>query len=256
MIPNLEPCLSVGENLGIGLIHRWAGIVLLLPLVVACVTGMILNHTVDLDLSNRHTSAQWIQKRYGMNLEGEPVAYGLEGKAYAAIWDGQIFYNSSIIDDSAPLVGAVPLRDGTAVVTASTVHYYGLDGELIETISSTSLPATPISRAGRTHDLTLVFETPTDTFTGDENLISFAASPEGQETTWSTVVTPSESDMKAWKTAYSGDGVPLDRVILDIHSGRFFGTIGKWIYDITVIGVLILSATGFVLFLKSRRRNK
>jgi len=217
---------------------------------------MILNHTVDLDLSNRHTSAPWIQKSYGMNLDGEPEAYGLEGKAYAATWDGQIFYQSSIIDDSAPLVGAVPLRDGTAVVTASTVHYYGLDGELIETISSTTLPATPISRAGRTPDLTLVLETPTGTFTSDENLIDFATSPEDQETNWSTIVTPTESDLKTWKTTFSGDGVPLDRVILDIHSGRFFGIIGKWIYDITVIGVLILSATGFVLFLKSRRRNK
>ena len=238
------------------LFHRWVGITLLIPLVVACVTGMILNHTVDLDLSSRHTSAPWVQASYGMNLEGEPEAYGLEDKAYAATWDSRIFHRSSIIDDSARLVGAVPLRDGTAVVTASTVHYYGLDGELIETISSATLPATPISRAGRTRDLTLVFETPTGTFTSDENLLSFAASPDDQETNWSTVVTPSESDLKTWRTTFSGDGVPLDRVILDIHSGRFFGTIGKWIYDITVIGVLILSATGLVLFLKTRRRNR
>jgi len=217
---------------------------------------MILNHTVDLDLSKSHTSAPWIQKRYGMNLEGDPEAYGLGGKAYAASWDGRIFHRSAIIDDSAPLVGAVPLRDGTAVVTASTVHYYGLDGELIETMGAATLPATPISRAGRTRDLTLVFETPSGTFTSDENLLSFATSPEDQETDWSIIVTPSESDRKTWKTAFSGDGVPLDRVILDIHSGRFFGTIGKWIYDITVIGVLILSATGFVLFLRTRRRNR
>ncbi|MGI9239240.1 MAG: PepSY domain-containing protein [Verrucomicrobiales bacterium] len=238
------------------LLHRWAGIILLLPLVAACVTGMILNHTVDLDLSNRHTSAPWIQGRYGMNLEGEPQAYGLGERAYAATWDGQIFHRSTIIEDSDPLVGAIPLRDGIAIVTASTVHYYSLDGELIETIGSATLPATPISRAGRTSDLTLVLETTSGGFTSDENLLAFSESPRDQSTTWSTTVTPSESDLKIWKTTFSGDGVPLDRLILDIHSGRFFGTIGKWIYDITVIGVLMLSATGFVLFLKTRRRNK
>jgi len=237
-------------------LHSWLGIILLIPLVVACVTGMILNHTVDLDLSNRHTSASWIQARYGMELEGEPEAYGLEGKAYAATWDGHIFHASSIVDDSSSLVAAVPLRDGTAVVTTTAVHYFDLAGELVETMSSATLPATPISRAGRTGDLTLVLESPTGTFTSDENLLSFTESPDDQETFWSTVVTPSESDVKTWKTTFSGDGVPLDRVILDLHSGRFFGTVGKWIYDITVVGVLVLSVTGFVLFLRGRRRRR
>ncbi len=60
---------------------------------------------------------------------------------------------------------------------------------------------------------------------------------------------------KKWKASFSGGGIPLDRVILDLHSGRFFGTIGKWIYDITVVGVLALSATGFILFLRTRRRS-
>ena len=238
------------------LLHRWAGVVLMVPLVIACVTGMILNHTVDLDLSNRHTSAPWIQERYGMELDGEPEAFGLEGKAYAASWDGRLFHRSHLIDDEeAALVGAVPLRDGTAVVTASSVHYFGLDGELIETLSSATLPAAPIARAGRSPDLTLVIETPDGTFNSDENLLDFTPTPAGQQTAWSTSVTPSETDKQTWKTTFSGDGVPLDRVLLDIHSGNIFGTVGKWIYDLTVIGVLILSATGFVLFLKSRRRK-
>ena len=55
---------------------------------------------------------------------------------------------------------------------------------------------------------------------------------------------------------FSGDGIPLDRVIPDIHSGRFFGSIGKWVYDLTVIGVLILSITGLILFFRTRRRAR
>ena len=237
-------------------IHRWSGILLLVPLAIACLTGLVLNHTVDMDLSNRHVTANWIQARYGMTLDGEPKAFGLDGKAYAATWDGKIFHRSSIVDDSEPLIGAVPLRDGTAVVTRFSVHYFGLDGELIEVIDSISLPATPVSRAGRTSNLTLVLETESGTYTSDPNLLDFTESPGNQETTWSTIVAPSDSDLKKWKTTYSGDGIPLDRVILDIHSGRFFGNIGKWIYDLTVIGVLVLSATGFILFLRTRRRAK
>lgn len=225
-----------------------------MPLTVACLTGLILNHTVDLDLSKRHVTANWIQARYGMKLDGEPEAFGLGGTAYAARWDGRLFHRGNVIDDTSPLVGAVPLRDGTAVVTATAVHYFGLNGELIETLGSTALPATPISRAGRTADLVLVLETASGTFTSDSNLLDFTVAPSSQQTDWAVPTEPTDADRKKWKTAFSGDGIPLDRVILDLHSGRFFGTIGKWIYDLTVIGVLILSATGFVLFLRTRRR--
>jgi len=230
--------------------------ILLLPLTIACVTGLILNHTVDLKLSSRNTSAEWIQARYGMALKGEPEAFGLDGKAYAATWDGKIFHRKHILDDNSALIGAVPLRDGTAVVTTSAVHYFGLDGELIEILDSLTLPSTPIQRAGRNQDLALVLETASGTFTSDENLLEFSKSSADQGIYWSIQVTAGESDLKTWKTAFSGAGVPLDRVILDLHSGRFFGTIGKWIYDLTVIGVLFLSATGFVLFLRTRRRAK
>lgn len=236
--------------------HRWLGIVLLVPLTIACVTGLILNHTVDLDLSNRHVTESWIQSRYGMTLEGEPEAYGFNGNAYAARWDDHLFHSKNIVDDNSLLVGAVPLRDGTAVVTATSVHYFGFDGELIETLDSLTLPETPITRAGRTEDLTLVIETESGNFTSDANLLDFSEIPSGQSIAWSSSVTPTDANLKTWKTAFSGDGIPLDRVILDLHSGRFFGTIGKWVYDLTVIGVLILSATGLVLFFRAHRRAR
>ena len=234
--------------------HRWLGVLLLLPLTIVCITGLILNHTVDLKLSSRKTSVDWIQARYGMHLQGEPEAMGFDGKAYAATWDGKIFYQKQILEDTTPLIGAVPLRDGTAVVTASAVHYFGLDGELIETLDSLTLPGTPISRSGRTRDLELVLETPAGTFISDENLLEFTKADTGREIDWSGVVTAKESDLETWKSAFSGDGIPLDRLILDLHSGRFFGTVGKWIYDLATVGVLLLSATGFVLFLRTRRR--
>lgn len=229
---------------------------ILIPLTIACVTGVVLNHTVDLGLSKRYVTSPWIQKRYGMSLNGQPSALGLNGKASAARWDGQLFYKNNIIADSSPLVGAVPLRDGTAVVTSDTVHYFGLDGTLIETLDDTTLPAAQLSRAGRNRDLALVLETPNGVFLSDANLLGFTKILATKEITWSSSVSPSPNDLRIWKTAFSGDGVPLDRLILDIHSGRFFGTVGKWIYDLVVIGVLLLSGTGLVLFFRTRRRAK
>ena len=235
--------------------HSWSGIILLIPIVVVSVTGVALNHTVELDLSKRHVNAHWVQSRYGMILNGDPVAFGLDAKAYAAEWDGKVFFREKLIEIPSPLKGAVPLRDGVSVVTKNEVHYYGLDGELIERIDSATLPEGEISRAGRTEDLTLALDIGGVIWIGDRELIKFTEATDKATISWSEVVSATDTNRKQWKSAYSGKGIPLDRLILDIHSGRFFGNIGKWIYDIMVFGVLALSISGFILFLQTRRRS-
>lgn len=235
-------------------LHRWAGILLLIPILIATATGVLLNHTIDLGLSKRNTTNSWIQERYGMHLNGEPEAYGFEKKAYAAQWDGQIFFREKLIKTRSPLVGAVPLRDGIAIVTTNSVHYFGLDGVLIETLDSITLPDGEISRAGRSKDLALALETAEGIRISDRDLLEFSAKTDSEDIVWSQPVPVTDANRKLWERAYAGDGLPFDRVILDIHSGRFFGSIGKWIYDLMLFGVLVLSATGVVLFFKNRRR--
>lgn len=237
-------------------LHRWLGLLLLVPLLTAALTGVALNHSAELGLANRHLTNSLVRNQYGMILRGYPLAFGLAGKASAARWDSHLFFRDQILDSTENLVGAVPLRDGVSVVTEKAVHYFGLDGTLIETLDSASLPDIPIIRAGRTPALTLALETSQGVFTADSELIGFT--PAGPETSveWSEKVEPAKADRELWEKTYLGDGVPLDRVILDIHSGRFFGTWGKWVWDLLVFGILILSGTGLVLFLKSVKRAR
>jgi len=41
-----------------------------------------------------------------------------------------------------------------------------------------------------------------------------------------------------------GEGLPVYRIILDLHSGNFFGEVGGWIMDGAAILLLILSFSG------------
>ena len=54
---------------------------------------------------------------------------------------------------------------------------------------------------------------------------------------------------------YRGNGMSLERILLDSHSGRIFGTAGVIIYDILALAVGFLAISGLVLWLRGRRNG-
>ncbi len=50
--------------------------------------------------------------------------------------------------------------------------------------------------------------------------------------------------------------VPLRWVVLDLHTGRFFGSWGPWFYDLLAAVFTILSITGLIIYLHMRTKLK
>ncbi len=55
---------------------------------------------------------------------------------------------------------------------------------------------------------------------------------------------------------YRGEGLSLERLLLDLHSGRIFGSIGVLVYDLLALALGFLSISGLVLWFRSRRNGK
>ena len=51
---------------------------------------------------------------------------------------------------------------------------------------------------------------------------------------------------------FRGKGLSVERVIIDIHSGRFLGKYGIWIIDVVAIFFLVLSTSGWCVWFKRR----
>lgn len=47
---------------------------------------------------------------------------------------------------------------------------------------------------------------------------------------------------------YSKEVLTIDQVILDIHTGRFFGSLGTYVMDAAAIAFLILAGTGIYMW--------
>ncbi|HSN52770.1 MAG TPA: PepSY-associated TM helix domain-containing protein, partial [Woeseiaceae bacterium] len=56
-------------------------------------------------------------------------------------------------------------------------------------------------------------------------------------------------------TLYRGRGVTVERVLDDLHSGRIFARAGTLVMDAVAVFMIVLSLSGFVLWLQRGRRE-
>ncbi len=69
---------------------------------------------------------------------------------------------------------------------------------------------------------------------------------------WATAAPPDQELARALRNTWRGTGLPLERVLLDLHSGRILGEAGVWLVDAAALLFLLLAASG--LWLWGRRR--
>lgn len=232
--------------------HQRLGVGFSLIIVIVVLTGIALNHTGGLRLDERRITTPWILDWYGMQPEGEPLAYEAEG--WALQWDERIYWNGELVALSPdPLVGAIALNSTRVLATASELFLLAPGGELIEHMDAASLPPGNILAMGHLrNDVYLV--------TSEGRFLS-----EAEITAWDryqlagdfqmAVATPAPAEQReAALRVFRGEGIPLYRVLLDLHSGRLFGTLGVWIVDAAAVAMLFLTMTGVWYALRVKRR--
>jgi len=50
--------------------------------------------------------------------------------------------------------------------------------------------------------------------------------------------------------------VPLKWLVLDLHTGDFWGAWGRWYYDLIAVAFTVLASTGFYMFFKIRKNYR
>ena len=203
--------------------HRWAGTTLVAFVLFLSVTGITLNHSSDLGLDRRYINWSWL-------LE----AYGLEAPA--------------------PYAGRVVLDPMVVVGDRDRVHVLLTGGELVESLDLGALLPGVIDRVGRAADRAIL-HSGGKLFRSDANVSFFELweSADANAIEWSAEVQPDAPGLEVLDAAWRGQGVTVERVLLDLHSGRIFSLSGRLVLDIVGVGLIVLSISGLVL---ARRRNR
>ena len=237
------------------IVRRWhghVGVAATLFLVLLVFTGIVLNHEEALKLSKREINAPWLMRWYGLHSAEPKLGYFL-GERYFS-WEGEKWAlgDQPLAGSAEKPVGAVEVGGVDYIATSSTLYLYQADGQLLDKLEKQSLPAYPILSLGKM-DGSVVLKTPDGALASADGL------------TWNKIEVASlawsspqalPDDVRHQMTAMLAPGLSLQRILLDLHSGRIFGRYGTWVVDMAAIALLVLGLSGVWIYLRSGKSRR
>ena len=227
--------------------HRRFGISAALIAIYLSITGLMLNHSHDLNLDSSHADSSWLLKLYGVQPPQGISSYTDNHKVDKL--GESLFIDFRLLGQyNSDLVGAVALEELIIIALNDSILLLTLDGEVIETLSSSNGLPGRIYSVG-SDEARLVIKAGQNMYKSDTELLNWLpANSLTTSVTWSTIEAmhaETESRLKLLIPAY---GPSWERLLQDLHSGRFFKMPGTLLIDLTGIFLLLLSLSGIISF--------
>lgn len=227
--------------------HARIGVLGALFFLLLAVTGIALNHTHQLELDKHHTSAPWLMRWYGLRPDQDisiwPAGNGLVA-ASKELW----VMDGKKLAEKRPLpVGVIEFSGVRYVATHDAIALYLPDGRLVERLGAASLPGNPLRRIGQA-GRELVVETGAGVYAADETLVWHKRVAQGIQ--WSQSRRPNADELSQL-TEVLAPRLPMERVLLDIHSGRILGRYGSLVMDVAAMILLMLALSGIWIYFRS-----
>lgn len=237
--------------------HRLSGMIATLFIIILSVTGFFLLHAEDLRLQERLVSNDLLLDWYDIGPGRGPVSYPAGARWVTQIGERIYLDELELPAHDEALLGVAVIDGYYALAFSSAMLLLTPAGELVERVTAVEgLPAgIEAVAAGREGEL--LVRTPRGILASDLDLQSWeTAGGQGREAGWSVPAAAPEALTAALLERYRGGGLPLERVILDLHSGRILGRYGPWLVDACVILFLVMSLTGWWAWFRRRAMQK
>lgn len=230
--------------------HRTIGLIAAVFLLVLTLTGLVLMQTDRIDLDSRYIDNDQLLNWYGIRPAPMPLSFKVREHWLAQLGDRLYFDKQLVTQLDGQLLGAAPLADEILIATTSELLIVTTAGELAENLGP--LDAEPqqigIDPAGD-----IILRTTAGTRRYDPLSGELAAAAPARGVRWSLEATLPDDLAGALARAFRGSGLSLERVLLDLHTGRLFGATGVLIVNTASVLLLVLVISGFVLWLRRPR---
>ncbi len=236
--------------------HRRIGLIALALVITLAITGIMLNHTENFELDETYVNNSWLLEWYGIEPEDEPVSYRVKNNQSSfiiSLWQNQLFFdNDAIINLQQSIHGAIGAEQFIVIALDNEIILLSYEGELIERLS-TNISFSNIQRLGMKYKRPVIETSEPLYYMADEHILDWDVII-NEDIKWTEQYKLNKNEYQQLLIAYRGNGLKLERVVLDLHSGRIFGIYGIYLMDAAAIALLWLSLSG--LWVWNSRRQK
>ncbi|WP_445780447.1 PepSY-associated TM helix domain-containing protein [Shewanella sp.] len=229
--------------------HRRLGLASALFILVLTLTGVAINNSDDFGLDKTGVTQAWLLDYYGIAAPKHVAQFGVSPSALY-ITDNLLWQNQQMMLEAADtLISAARTSNMIIAIDPQQLYLFDKQGQLQETQnSSTGLPSDLLGLA--VVDDRVWLNTKNGVYQADEQLIDWqhATLPVGFH---SWVSASRETDGAIINLARSAN-LSWQRVMLDLHSGRLFGHLTIWLWDLFALALLMVSLSGFWIWLKQK----
>ncbi|MEE8238272.1 MAG: PepSY domain-containing protein [Gammaproteobacteria bacterium] len=236
-------------------VHRWLGLGSVGFVVLLSVTGIALNHAGELSLDRHYLQSPWLLEWYGIEVPPPQASFTAAAHRISLIGERLYYDNNELTDGISKLVGAVSTPSFIAIATPTDVLLVTPDGTLVERIDTEAfLPGdvTAIGVAGAV----LLLRGGDYLYETDENLLTFSPCLEFDfaDIQWPVPSAIPQDQLAILQGLYRGRGLSLERVILDLHSGKILTRVGPILMD--AVGIILIALSVIGLFMWAGRNGK
>lgn len=237
--------------------HASAGVCAALFFLALLLSGIALNHSETLALPKRKLSAPALSAWYGLRASTPAYGYRLDAGVFASDAQTWVLNTRVIAERAGPALGVVSHAGIVYIATRASLHLHLPTGDLVEKVSAATLPGTPLKRIGIAAGEAMravVVETAAGTYASADGGLWHRYTGEVR---WSEPVALPQQTRSAIAPHFTPH-ITLERLLLDLHSGRILGRYGPWLVDLiaVVLGLLALSGTWLYFRLHRHRAHR
>ncbi len=237
--------------------HKRAGLFAFAFMIWLGASGFLINQSAEWGYDTARIDWPVITSLYGMRAS--PPREGFTaGDAWLARGGDDVFLNGAPIDYPVGEPVGMIRSDASGqtllyIATRESLLLLQRDGSVYDELTPPILPVREVRAIGTTGNA-IVVEGAQDTLVSTDGGLRWNAMG-NRDVQWSTSSTLSaaQRDMLA---PYSMPSLPLERALLDLHSGQIFGDAGTWVVNIVGLMSIWLGISGLWMTLRLQRQQK
>ena len=236
--------------------HRVIGAAAAIFVIFMVLTGLAINHSNGMGLDQRQLSTPFLFSWYGLEEPAQVDSFAVNND-WLSFAGSQLYLNDKAILTVSDGIGAVASGEMLVVAAREELLLLDLEGNLIERLPWAPDGAGSIESIGLLEESTVMVRTRDHLWLADADLVSWKIFEDSTKIPdWSFGESAPGLLRRTITQNYRGEGLSVEKLLLDFHSGRMFGPIGVIVYDLIALTVGFLAVSGLILWFRGRRNGK